>query len=32
MKVDDRARKVLDRIDVDELVRVALDLGTMRGD
>jgi acetylornithine deacetylase/succinyl-diaminopimelate desuccinylase-like protein len=29
MKLDDRARKVLDRIDVDELVKVALDLGNI---
>jgi acetylornithine deacetylase/succinyl-diaminopimelate desuccinylase-like protein len=29
MKIDDRAQKVLDRIDVDELVKVALDLGNI---
>jgi acetylornithine deacetylase/succinyl-diaminopimelate desuccinylase-like protein len=29
MKIDDRARKVLDHIDVDELVKVALDLGNI---
>jgi acetylornithine deacetylase/succinyl-diaminopimelate desuccinylase-like protein len=29
MKLDDRARKVLDHIDVDELVKVALDLGNI---
>ena len=29
MKLDDRAQKVLDHIDVDELVKVALDLGNI---
>ena len=29
MKLDDRAQKVLDQIDVDELVKVALDLGNI---
>ncbi len=29
MTIDERARSVLDRIDVDELVRVALDLGNI---
>jgi acetylornithine deacetylase/succinyl-diaminopimelate desuccinylase-like protein len=29
MKIDDRATKVLDRIDVDELVKVALDLANI---
>jgi acetylornithine deacetylase/succinyl-diaminopimelate desuccinylase-like protein len=29
MTIDDRARKVLDQIDVDELVKVALDLGNI---
>ena len=29
MKLDDRARKVLDHLDVDELVKVALDLGNI---
>lgn len=29
MKLDDRAEKVLDHIDVDELVKVALDLGNI---
>ena len=29
MKVDARAQKVFDKIDVDELVKVALDLGNI---